>query len=143
MRRSAAPEPVELSIEAHEPEEVAAALERADICVVTSLADGMNLVAKEFCAVHSEQNAGVLVLSDTCGAAARLTDAVPVHATEIASIEAALSLAIAMPRSERAERSARMRAEVDRATARTWFAEFLEDLEARRPATALEGAGAG
>ena len=58
------PHPVELDLTSHPPDEVAAGLQAADICVVTSLADGMNLVAKEFAAVHSaaaSQHPGVLV----------------------------------------------------------------------------------
>ena len=118
----------------HPPEEVAAGLSAADVCVVTSLADGMNLVAKEFAAVHSAANPGVLVLSDTCGAAAQLGEALLVHATDIASIEVALERALAMPREERARRSAALRAVVDSTTARRWFQDFVTELGVRRKA---------
>ena len=126
------PYPVELDLSAHPPEEVAAGLAAADICVVTSLADGMNLVAKEFAAVHSAEAPGVLVLSDTCGAAAQLGDALQVHATDVGSIQQALGRALQMPREERASRSAALRRVVDRGTAQLWFQEFISELETRR-----------
>src|SRR5690606_36333486 len=70
-----APGVLSMSYEAHERSDVLALLERADVCVVSSLADGMNLVAKEFAALHSAERPGVLILSDACGAAEELTDA--------------------------------------------------------------------
>ena len=132
------PHPVELSLDAHPPEEVASGLRAASICVVTSLADGMNLVAKEFCAVHSAEEPGILVLSDTCGAAAQLTDALPVRATDAGSIEAALERAVRMSRGERARRSAALRRAVDEATAERWFRGYLRDLGERRGAARIE-----
>ena len=126
------PYPVELNLTSHAPEEVAAGLSAADVCVVTSLADGMNLVAKEFAAVHSAEDPGVLVLSDTCGAAAQLTEALLVHSTDVASIRLALVQALQMPREERARRSQALRAVVDQWTAQRWFQEFISDLETRR-----------
>ena len=127
------PHPVELDLTSHPPDEVAAGLEAADICVVTSLADGMNLVAKEFAAVHSAEHPGVLVLSDTCGAASQLTGALPVRATDIDSIHEALERALRMPRDERSRRAAVLRATVDLTTAGRWFEEFVLELERRRP----------
>ena len=132
------PYPVELSLESHPPEEVGSGLRAADICVVTSLADGMNLVAKEFCAVHSGDEPGTLVLSDTCGAAAQLTDALLVRATDPGSIEAALERAVRMSPGERARRSATLRRVVDESTAERWFHEFLSDLDARRGGGQIE-----
>lgn len=132
-RRFGEPHPVELSVAEHPPDEVAAALESADICVVTSLADGMNLVAKEFAAVHSDRNPGVLVLSDTCGAASQLTGALPVRAADTESIRLAMARALLMPREERARRSTVLRAIVDQTTAQRWFREFVAELEMRRP----------
>ncbi len=106
--------------------------------MVTSLADGMNLVAKEFCAVHSEQEPGLLVLSDTCGAAAQLSEALLVRATDVSSIEAALTRAVEMPPGERSRRAAALRAVVDTSTAQRWFQEFLRGLDARRGVAELE-----
>src|SRR5690606_10392571 len=76
---------------------VAAALQRADVCVVTSKVDGMNLVAKEFAAVHSAENPGVLVLSDSCGAAEELTDAIIFPAGDEEAMAEALREAFHMP----------------------------------------------
>ena len=127
------PHPVELDLTSHPPDEVAAGLEAADICVVTSLADGMNLVAKEFAAVHSAEHTGVLVLSYTCGAASQLTGALPVRATDTGSIEEALERGLRMPWDERSRRSAMLRTTVDFTTAGRWFQEFVLELERRRP----------
>ena len=136
--RFGAPLPVELSLVSHPPEEVASGLRAADICVVTSVADGMNLVAKEFCAVHSEKEPGLLVLSDTCGAAAQLTAALLVRANDVASIEAALQRAVEMPPGERSRRAGALRAIVDESTAKRWFREFLRGLDARRGVAQFE-----
>ena len=136
--RFGAPLPVELSLVSHPPEEVASGLRAADICVVTSVADGMNLVAKEFCAVHSEKEPGLLVLSDSCGAAAQLTEALLVRANDVASIEAALQRAVEMPPGERSRRAGALRAIVDGSTAQHWFREFLRGLDARRGVAQFE-----
>ncbi|MEX2229363.1 MAG: trehalose-6-phosphate synthase [Dehalococcoidia bacterium] len=124
--------PVVLSIADRPRDVVAAALRDADVCVVTSLADGMNLVAKEFVAVQRPANPGVLVLSDSCGAAAELEGALLVRATNVASIEAALERALAMPLEERQRRWRSMARAVESNTAQHWLQGFLR---------ALEGAG--
>ena len=62
----------------HQPEEVAHMYRAADVCVVSSLHDGMNLVAKEFIASRGDEH-GVLVLSEFAGAARELEQAVHVN----------------------------------------------------------------
>ena len=64
--------------EHHSPEEIGAFYRAADVCVVSSLHDGMNLVAKEFIASRTDE-AGVLLLSEFTGAARALSDVVPVN----------------------------------------------------------------
>ena len=64
--------------EHHSPEEIGAFYRAADVCVVSSLHDGMNLVAKEFVASRTDE-AGVLLLSEFTGAARALSDVVPVN----------------------------------------------------------------
>ncbi len=136
--------PVSLTYADRPRDAVAAALRDADVCVVTSLADGMNLVAKEFVAVQPPEDPGVLILSDTCGAAVELDGALLVRATNVASIEAAMQDAIAMPRAERIDRWRRMRVPVESNTAGRWLAGFLRTLgsgvAAGAPAKALVGA---
>ena len=74
----AAVPPIRLKAEHHEPEQINEYFRAADICVVTSLHDGMNLVAKEFVAARDDEQ-GVLVLSQFTGAARELHDALPVN----------------------------------------------------------------
>jgi trehalose 6-phosphate synthase len=126
--RFAGLKPVQLEIAPHSPDEVASALLHADICLVTSVADGMNLVAKEFSAVHSTAAPGVLILSDACGASEQLADALIVQSNDVRSITDAMSRAIDMPVDERAARSRRLRANVDTFTTQDWLARFEEDL---------------
>ena len=64
--------------EHHTPEDIGAFYRAADVCVVSSLHDGMNLVAKEFVAARTDEH-GVLVLSQFTGAARALADVVPVN----------------------------------------------------------------
>lgn len=137
--RHAELQPVRLDISPHPPEQVAAALRAADICLVTSLADGMNLVAKEFSAVHSSANPGVLILSDTCGASEQLTEALAVRSTDVRSIAGAIREAIDMPVVRRARRSAYLRTVVDIDTTHRWLDRFLVDLMATVGATAAGG----
>jgi trehalose 6-phosphate synthase len=104
----------------------------ADVCLVTPLRDGMNLVAKEFVAAQAPEQPGVLVLSRFAGAAAELTDAVltnPFHADGMAGD---LDRALRMPVAERRERHARLLTAVHRATAITWAETFVSALEACR-----------
>ena len=76
----------------------------ADICLVTPLADGMNLVAKEFIAAQAPEDPGVLILSQFAGAAEQMEDALPVNPFDTDSIAAAIAKAISMPIDERKER---------------------------------------
>ena len=71
-------EPIRLKVEHHEPPIVNEYYRAADVCVVTSLHDGMNLVAKEFIAARDDEQ-GVLVLSQFTGAARELHDALQVN----------------------------------------------------------------
>ena len=67
----------------------------ADLCVVSSLHDGMNLVAKEFVTARDDEQ-GVLILSQFTGAAAELSDALVVNPYNIDQCAAALHLALSM-----------------------------------------------
>ena len=76
-------------------------------CVVSSLHDGMNLVAKEFVAAREDQQ-GVLVLSQFTGAARELTDAVLINPYATDEVADAMHLALTMPPEEQQQRMARM-----------------------------------
>ena len=109
----------------------------ADVLVVTSLADGMNLVAKEFVASRADGD-GVVVLSEFAGAARDLDGALIVNPYDIDAIKRALLTALELPVAERRDRMARMRANVRQHDVHQWADEFLRRLNAsprpdRRP----------
>ena len=80
----------------HEPEQVYEYYRGADICFVSSLHDGMNLVAKEFVAARDDEH-GVLVLSQFTGAARELPEAIIVNPYDTDAVRAALQAALTMP----------------------------------------------
>ncbi|WP_288379304.1 trehalose-6-phosphate synthase [uncultured Massilia sp.] len=110
-----------------------------DACLVTSLQDGMNLVAKEFVAARADLR-GVLVLSRWAGASAELAQALPVDPRDIAALSEAIGAALAMPPGEQGARMVAMRAVVREHTVFRWAARLLEDgmaAQAAVPATAV------
>jgi trehalose 6-phosphate synthase len=105
--------------------------EAADICVVTALHDGMNLVAKEFISARSDCD-GVLVLSRFAGAAQELKDALIVNPYDIEQMAAAIHAGLEMPATERHLRMSRMRLHVKEHNVYRWAANILDDLCAVR-----------
>ena len=102
----------------------------ADVLVVTSLADGMNLVAKEYVAARVDCD-GVLVLSDRAGAAAELRAALLVDPTDEAGLARAYARAISMPSAERHVRMRRLRMTVTSNHVHRWARGILSDLAER------------
>ncbi len=103
----------------------------ADLCLVTSLHDGMNLVAKEFIAArHDEQ--GVLILSRFTGAARELLDAVLVNPYDIEHTADAIRAALEMEPEERTARMQRMRKLVREQNIYFWAASLIGELCAVR-----------
>jgi alpha,alpha-trehalose-phosphate synthase [UDP-forming] len=105
----------------------------ADALVVTSLADGMNLVAKEFVAARGDLD-GVVVLSEFAGAALDLDRALVVNPYDIDAIKGALLAALELPLEERSERMKAMRDRVRHNDVERWAQSFLERLESTSPA---------
>jgi alpha,alpha-trehalose-phosphate synthase [UDP-forming] len=99
----------------------------ADVCLVTSLHDGMNLVAKEFAASRDDED-GVLVLSKFTGAAVELRDALLVNPYDTAEVAEAIHRALEMPRDERKIRMQQMRKQVMEHNIYRWAAMVLGDL---------------
>jgi trehalose 6-phosphate synthase len=97
----------------------------ADFCVVSSLHDGMNLVAKEFVGSRNDSD-GVLVLSSFTGAARELTDALLVNPFSAAEITDAMHKAITMPEGERKRRMARMRSVVASNNIYRWGGKIID-----------------
>jgi alpha,alpha-trehalose-phosphate synthase [UDP-forming] len=125
--------------------EVAQWYRAADLCLVTSLHDGMNLVAKEFVAERSDDD-GVLVLSRFAGAAGELVDALLVNPYDVAGVAEAMHRGLQMSLPERRERMRRMRRHVMEHNIYLWAANILGDLrelriedEEQKPIQAVSG----
>jgi trehalose-6-phosphate synthase len=99
----------------------------ADFCLVTSLHDGMNLVAKEFVSVRDDGD-GVLILSRLTGAAHELRDALLVNPYDIDEMAAAIRMAVEMPAEERRVRMTRMHQLVRERNVYRWAGLLLSDL---------------
>jgi trehalose 6-phosphate synthase len=103
----------------------------ADVCLVTSLHDGMNLVAKEYIAAQTEDQ-GVLVLSRFAGASHELVDALDVNPYDTEELADAIHRSLDMPPEERRARMARMRSYVREHNIYRWAANLISDLAALR-----------
>jgi trehalose 6-phosphate synthase/phosphatase len=105
----------------------------SDVCLVTPLRDGMNLVAKEYLATKAN-GVGVLVLSEMAGAAKELPEAIVVNPNDRVEIAAALKEALAMPPEEQQRRNRTMQRRLRRYDVGRWAGEFLTALIAMREA---------
>ena len=103
----------------------------AAVCLVTSLHDGMNLVAKEYVAARADED-GVLVLSKFTGAATELLDALVVNPYDIEGVAEAIHQGLEMNRGERRMRMQRMRHHVMDHNIYRWAANILGDLHELR-----------
>jgi len=97
----------------------------ANICLITSLHDGMNLVAKEYVAARND-NAGVLILSQFTGAARDLNGAILVNPYSAEQISEAVHKALIMPRTEQEQRMRTMREAVKNYNVYRWSAELIK-----------------
>lgn len=97
----------------------------ADVAWITPLADGMNLVAKEFIASRIDED-GVLVLSEFAGAAVELADAVITNPFSNRAMDLTVISALRMPEDERRARMRNLRAAVEKTDVRKWTPGTLE-----------------
>jgi trehalose 6-phosphate synthase len=111
----------------HSHEEIDRFYKLASVCLVTSLHDGMNLVAKEFIASRDDQR-GSLILSTFAGAANQLPDALLVNPYDEEQVAAAILRALEMPEEEQETRMRRMRRHVREHNIYRWAANLLSDL---------------
>jgi trehalose 6-phosphate synthase/phosphatase len=118
--------PIVLIEEHREPVEVFELYRAADFCLVNSLHDGMNLVAKEFVAARDDED-GVLVLSTFAGASRELLEALLVNPFDVSETADAIHTAINMPRDERRERMQLMRRTVKENNVYRWAGRMLMD----------------
>jgi len=111
----------------HSHQEILRFYRAASVCLVTSLHDGMNLVAKEFIASREDER-GTLILSTFAGAALELTDALQVNPYDVQQMAAALHRSLEMPEDEQATRMRHMRKNLREHNVFRWAASLLSDL---------------
>jgi len=118
--------PITLLIEHHDANQVYELYRAADLCYVSSLHDGMNLVAKEFIAARDD-NQGTLILSQFTGASRELAEALIVNPYDIDQAAAALHLALNMGTEEQRVRMRSMRSLVQEFNVYRWAGRMLMD----------------
>jgi trehalose-6-phosphate synthase len=117
-------EPIRLLIRHHEPDEVFELFRAADLCIVSSLHDGMNLVAKEFVAARDDEQ-GVLILSAFAGASRELSEALIVNPYNAHAMGEAINRSLTMPEPEQRERMRLMRDQVKERNVYRWAGQML------------------
>lgn len=130
-------QPVHLLAQHHEHDAVMELFRAADICMVTSLHDGMNLVSKEFVAARDDLQ-GVLILSRFAGAARELSEALIVNPYHVEETADALHQAANMPAAEQRERMASLRSTVREFNVFRWAGRMLSDAGRWRLRTRIE-----
>jgi trehalose 6-phosphate synthase len=118
--------PIVLAIEHHDAARVYEIYRAADLCYVSSLHDGMNLVAKEFVAARDDEQ-GVLLLSQFTGAARELAEALIVNPYDLEQTAAAMHLALTMSPEEQRARMRSMRHLVQEFNVYRWAGRMLVD----------------
>jgi len=129
--------PITLIIRHHEPGEVFELFRAADACIVSSLHDGMNLVAKEFIAARDDE-CGVLLLSSFAGASRELSEAIIINPYDAQSMGEALYQALTMAEAEQHERMRLMREQVRTRNVYRWAGQMLIDASAIRKKQRIE-----
>jgi trehalose-6-phosphate synthase len=119
-------QPIVLKIEHQDPDKVYTYYRASDVCCVSSLHDGMNLVAKEFVAARDDER-GVLVLSQFTGAARELSEALIVNPYDTEQCAAALLAALTMPPDEQRYRMRSMRSLIQEFNVYRWAGRMLLD----------------
>jgi trehalose-6-phosphate synthase len=119
-------QPIILRTNHHDADQLNRYYRAADICIVTSLHDGMNLVAKEFIAARDDER-GVLVLSQFTGAARELPEALIVNPYHVEHSADALYRALTMPDAEQRERMRSMRSRIKNFNIYRWAGRMLRD----------------
>ncbi len=131
-------EPICLKIEHHEPAQVYEYYRGVELCFVSSLHDGMNLVAKEFIAARDDER-GTLILSQFTGAARELPEALIVNPYDIDQCAAALQMALEMPKNDQRNRIRSMRGLIQEFNVYRWAGRMLLDAARIRQRTKLFG----
>ncbi|MFH0839961.1 MAG: trehalose-6-phosphate synthase [Candidatus Omnitrophota bacterium] len=109
------------------PEEIRPYYVLGDMCIVSSLHDGMNLVSKEYVTARSDSS-GILLLSRFTGAARELTDAVPINPYSIEEFADAIKFGIELPDEEKKKRMENMRSLVAENNVYRWAGNIITEL---------------
>jgi trehalose 6-phosphate synthase len=131
--------PIHYRYEHLEPSELVVYYRMADFAMVSSLHDGMNLVAKEFVASQVDPK-GVLMCSEFAGAAEELDNALLINPYDVESVADTLKQAIEMSTEERTQRMARLQEHIAEHNIFKWLAEIFAELDRireERPVAAL------
>jgi trehalose 6-phosphate synthase len=132
--------PISLHLEHVDAPEIYTSYRGADVCIVSSLHDGMNLVAKEFVAARDDEQ-GVLVLSEFTGASRELAEALIINPYHLDQCAAALRVALTMPGREQRDRMRSMRGLIQEFNVYRWAGRMLLDAAAMRRRTRVLGTG--
>ncbi len=123
--------PIVFLAEHHSHSDILPYYRTADVCLVTSLHDGMNLVAKEYVAAQDAET-GVLILSRFAGASQELADALPINPYDTEALAEAIHRALEMPPEQRRARMNRMRAYVREHNIYRWAGNLIAELASLR-----------
>ncbi|WP_353643679.1 trehalose-6-phosphate synthase [Mesorhizobium sp. WSM2239] len=129
--------PIIMLAEHHTQEDIYNVYRAADACVVSSLHDGMNLVAKEFVASRDDEQ-GVLILSTFAGAARELLEAVIVNPYDATAMGEAMMRALTMSAEEQRQRMRRMREIVRDNNIYRWAGSMLQDAARLRKRNSIQ-----
>ena len=99
----------------------------ADVCIVSSLHDGMNIVAKEYICAKNDLN-GILLLSRFTGASRELSEAVLINPYDIEGVAESIKAALEMPKEEKAQRMLKLRETVAENDIYKWAIKFINEL---------------
>ena len=120
--------PIWFQFKSFSQEELIAFYRYSDVLLVTPLRDGMNLIAKEYVASRPDFG-GMLVLSETAGAASELSEAVIVNANDADSVALGIKTALEMSAEEKMARNKIMHQRLQRYTVEVWAEDFLNQLK--------------
>lgn len=131
--------PIVLLKKHHSHSEIEPLYKAADVCMVTSLHDGMNLVAKEFAAARDDER-GALILSRFTGAVRELHDALLVNPYDVEQLADTIHFALEMDPDEKRARMQRLRRVIKENNVYRWAADLITELAEVRAGEALDSA---
>jgi len=109
-------------------EKLCAYYQAADVCLVTPVRDGMNLIAKEYVAAKTDSK-GMLILSEMAGAAKELGEAIIVNPNDKTMVSRAIKTALEMPQEQKISKNNLMQKRLNQYDIGFWFKDFLHTLD--------------